>query len=164
LFIRSSLARRDELRLEMNAKTNADSMAAWNSSFEGKRGEKSEGESRAGLLVPILPKSTFICPSNSPQKRHPERSALRIYRVLQRLLARSRRTSGSLSCPCCLELLNIEARTGELATIAKREKRDSLSGFSSLISMYLLRSSLSPRKPRDAGVRTGSFTVYKEPY
>jgi hypothetical protein len=35
-----------------------------------------------------------FCVSNSPQKRHPERSASPIYRVTQRLVARSRR-----ACP-----------------------------------------------------------------
>jgi hypothetical protein len=37
-------------------------------------------------------KTLFFCISNSPQKRHPERSAAQIYRVTQRLVARSRRT------------------------------------------------------------------------
>ena len=47
-----------------------------------------------------LPRTTPICAtlfgcfsSNSPQNRHPERSASRIYRVTKGLVARSRRTS-----------------------------------------------------------------------
>ncbi len=51
--------------------------------------------------------------SNSPQKRHPacpglpwERSASQIYRVTQRLWARSRRTSRMLILPICSELFN----------------------------------------------------------
>src|SRR5882757_5236784 len=35
-----------------------------------------------------------------------ERSASQIYRVVQRLVARSRRTSRSLSCQCCSELFD----------------------------------------------------------
>ena len=41
----------------------------------------------------------FLCISNSPQKRHPERSASQIYRVTQRLMARSRRTPRVLIVP-----------------------------------------------------------------
>ena len=39
-------------------------------------------------------RSSLFCISNSPQKRHPERSASQIYRVTWRLMARSRR-----ACP-----------------------------------------------------------------
>src|SRR5271154_4830738 len=41
--------------------------------------------------------------SNSPQKRHPERSASQIYRVTQRLVARSRRTPTVLILPMPFE-------------------------------------------------------------
>src|ERR1700730_3861607 len=41
--------------------------------------------------------------SNSPQKRHPERSASQIYRVTQRLMARSRRTPRVLILPMLFE-------------------------------------------------------------
>jgi len=44
--------------------------------------------------------------SESPQNRHPERSASQMDRVPQRLVARSRRTPTLLICPCCSELFN----------------------------------------------------------
>jgi hypothetical protein len=40
-----------------------------------------------------------FCISNSPQKRHPERSASQIYRATQHLMARSRRTPRVLVLP-----------------------------------------------------------------
>jgi hypothetical protein len=43
--------------------------------------------------------SHFFYIFTSPQKRHPERSASRIYRVTQRLMARSRRTPTVLIVP-----------------------------------------------------------------
>ena len=49
-------------------------------------------------------KTRFL--SNSPQNRHPERSASRVYRVTQRLLARSRRTSTVLISPMPLGAFN----------------------------------------------------------
>jgi hypothetical protein len=44
-------------------------------------------------------KTLVFCISNSPQKRHPERSASQIYRMTKRLMARSRRTSTVLVLP-----------------------------------------------------------------
>jgi hypothetical protein len=44
-------------------------------------------------------KTLVFCISNSPQNRHPERSASQIYRVTQRLIARSRRTPRVLILP-----------------------------------------------------------------
>ena len=47
----------------------------------------------------LVHRKRSFCISNSPQKRHPERSAPQIYRVTQRLVARSRRTPRVLILP-----------------------------------------------------------------
>jgi hypothetical protein len=47
----------------------------------------------------LIRDDAVFCISNSPQNRHPERSASQIYRVTQRLMARSRRTPRALVVP-----------------------------------------------------------------
>jgi hypothetical protein len=50
-------------------------------------------------LSKLIREDAVFCTSNSPQNRHPERSASQIYRLTQRLMARSRRTPRALILP-----------------------------------------------------------------
>jgi hypothetical protein len=52
---------------------------------------------------PLSPAKPAMSLSKLPQNRHPERSASQIYRVMQRLAARSRRTPTPLMLPILLK-------------------------------------------------------------
>jgi hypothetical protein len=81
--------------------------------------------------------------SKRPQNRHPERSASQIYRVIRRLVARSRRTPTVLSYPCYSELFNHRARTGRARQGLSLEPR----AKNLLASCYVRRLRLHSRQP-----------------
>jgi hypothetical protein len=54
------------------------------------------------IVIQTQSRRAVFCISNSPQNRHPERSASQIYRVTQRLMARSPRTPRVLILPMLL--------------------------------------------------------------
>ena len=61
-----------------------------------------QGRMKLPRTTPISATLFGCFSSNSPQNRHPERSASRIYRVTQGLVARSRRTLRMLILPMLL--------------------------------------------------------------
>src|ERR1700733_13737553 len=71
--------------------------------------------------------SRFLHPTRCfkfpPKRRHPERSASQIYRITEDLWRGVEGPRGFLSYPCCLKLLDDEARALRTRTVIFEDRR-----------------------------------------